>query len=166
MYISLNDRMLTSNEIRLMCISHTHTRPYFGGVFAVDNLPEMPSRTPIFYIVNTDLSTGVGKHWVLITVINMHSCIEWFDSLNNKPQFYHENLLRFVTRNYRYSYIANSIQIQSNQSNKCGEFCMFVADMRCMGCKYVEIMQTFNADVLSENDVIVMNHLQRHILSL
>lgn len=166
MYMSLNVRMLTGNDIRLLSISHIHTRAYFGGVFAVDNLPDVNCRNPTFYIVNTDLSSGVGKHWVLIMIINSYSCIEWFDSLNNKPQFYHNNLLKFVTRNFRRSYVSNSIQIQSNQSNKCGEFCMYVSDMRCMGCKYTEIMQTFNETVLSENDVFVMNHLRNHILPM
>lgn len=156
--------MLSTNDLRYIALRHFHTRDTFGGVFSADTLPTLLADSPIFYIVNTDKSNGIGLHWILISIPNSIAEIEWFDSLGKTPDYYHNNFLKFVTRNYKSSYLTNSYCVQSSNSDKCGYFCMYVADKRCMSNTYANIMKTFNVDNLSENDTLTVNYVHNHMM--
>ena len=121
----------------------------------MDNLPQFSERYPVYYIVNTDVSSGAGIHWILIVILNVNICIEWFDSLGHDPQYYHENSQNFVTCKGKSADVKNSFDVQSKNSNRCGYFCMYVSDKRCMGMCYVDIMRTFDENNLVSNDEIV-----------
>ena len=41
----------------------------FAGVYARDTLPQCPADKKSVYIVNSDVSTSVGKHWLCIYCI-------------------------------------------------------------------------------------------------
>ena len=71
--------MLSGNDLRILSLYHGHTRLYFGGVYSVDNLPHFNKNYPVCYIVNNDVSSGVGIHWVLVIVLDLEACIEWYD---------------------------------------------------------------------------------------
>ena len=59
---------MTSNFTLERCLrSDFKTRKIYGGVLPIDRLPLYRlRRKPRVYILNTDDSSGPGKHWVLV----------------------------------------------------------------------------------------------------
>ena len=64
------------------------------------------------------------------------------------------------------SAVGGNYPYKSEDSEKCGYFCMYVSDLRLMGMHYVDIMKTFNVGDLAYNDKMVYNHLQEHITKM
>lgn len=146
-------RVMSQNE---------HTKTLFGGVFASDNLP-LYCFGSTFYIVNTDVHTGEGIHWVVVFVESCDKPFYWFDSLGKLPNFYNNFLFNFVTKNGTSSYIANRVQIQSPYSNKCGYFCLMISDCICKGVEINHIFDLFFHDDLEKNDLIVMAYFNKFL---
>ena len=77
-----------------------------------------------FIIVNTDPSFLPGQHWVVF-YRNKEGLLEFFDSFGNLPGYYTIDFQMFVNRNcVKKYYILNPNQIQSNDSNICGLYCL------------------------------------------
>jgi hypothetical protein len=58
------------------------------AVVSADEIPGRPIWKPAGFIVNTDLSSGPGKHWVCF-YFPKKGPAEFFDSLGHSPEFYH-----------------------------------------------------------------------------
>ncbi|KAF0151264.1 MAG: hypothetical protein FD188_3457 [Ignavibacteria bacterium] len=101
----------------------------FLGVFTSDNTPDairVSGFSPCCYIVNTDVSGGRGKHWVAFFHLSSRS-IEFFDSFGRTPASlgFH---LPYIQR-----IVHNPVQIQSNDSNVCGQHCIYYLIQRSHG---------------------------------
>ena len=57
---------MNETQLKTLMIKDPVTRPYFGGILASDELQFVMPRSETFYIVNSDKSTGVGKHWTVM----------------------------------------------------------------------------------------------------
>src|SRR5262245_20656041 len=51
----------------------------FLGVYPIDEMPDITSKSNIYMIINTDISIRPGSHWVVINKPDMYT-IEVFDS--------------------------------------------------------------------------------------
>ena len=122
--------------------SHAGTRNVLVGVFALDTVPkyhEKLSRSRA-YIINTDISSGGGEHWICI-YFPLYGMPEYFDSYGGSPMVY-SNLIALMGLPFR----KNNIRLQNYLSTTCGQYCMTYIYMRHV-CHY------------SMNDVI------KHLLS-
>ena len=92
----------------------------FLGVFAVDELSLIPKNRLGLVIFNTDTSQSVGQHWVALCITKTK--IFYFDSLNSKFQYssHFTDFMKYTKKEL----IWNTIQIQSNISEKCGIHCL------------------------------------------
>ena len=109
---------MDSNEINLF--AKQFRIKGFLGVFAVDELSLIPQNRHGLVIFNTDTSQSLGQHWVALCITKTK--IFYFDSLNSKFQ-----QLSHFTDFMKYSkkeLIWNTIQIQSDISEKCGIHCL------------------------------------------
>ena len=122
------------------------TKTYFRGVLPYDKLKNSTLIKPGLYIVNTDVSTGPGLHWVCIMLQNE---IEYFDSLGNEPKEV-KPFLQHQNKPYTYS----TKRIQGYDSDVCGDYCILFAYFRCRGMMLNEFVNLFTDDVL-KNDVLV-----------
>ena len=68
----------------------------FCGVFAADTLPTTIEHFPCGLIVNTDLISQQGSHWLAMYFADKNVG-EFFDSYGYPPEFYREN---FKTDNF------------------------------------------------------------------
>lgn len=101
------------NELDLH--NHAKNLPYFRGVFMRDNLPKKPWQKECG-IVNLDLSSGPGTHWVAYYKNNNE--IEYFDSFGNlRPP---EEIVNYLGYNIRYNYI----KYQNYDTVICGHLCL------------------------------------------
>ena len=157
---------LSNRDIEMVARRHWHTGPYFRGVFASDTLPPARLIRCNFLIVNTDVSSGSGKHWVLIVINKPGTAYEWFDSLGKSPMDYSATLHDYMTQQGSQPFIMNSKRIQSASSEHCGYFCLYVADKRCSGELLDTVMNDFSSDAgqLDNNDALVENYVQYHML--
>ncbi len=110
--------------------------PNFNGVFAVDQLPEVPK--PGLYIANTDPSDEDGEHWVLY-----YKCkdgpIEFFDTFGRKPHERWKGEWKYSTR-----------MVQSPLSAACGYHVLCYAHLRRLYA-FEQIMGWYGED-LKQND--------------
>lgn len=157
---------MNAHEISLIASKHSHTHPYFGGVYASDTIPLIHKSLPIFYIVNTDVISGPGKHWVMIFFPSHCDTNEWFDPLGKNPSSYGDSFLNSVSLNKRKHFIMNMFPVQSDFSSKCGQFCLTMADLRVQGFSFEEAMSLFYKSNIERNDQIVTRYVTEHMSNL
>jgi hypothetical protein len=106
-------------------------KKHFKGIFSIDTLPKRLNYRQ-FLIANTDVQSGIGKHWIIFYRCSK-ICIELFDSLSlneDKKQL----LLKYCK--FRQEIIFNETQFQSENSSSCGYFVIYFC-----------IEQSFNLDL-------------------
>lgn len=155
---------LSGRDIAMVASGHWHTNPYFAGVYAVDSLPLIIEDKSSFIIVNTDVLSGTGQHWVLINILSKSDPYEWFDPLGKSPEHYSHALYDFMTQNGIKPFIMNTEQVQSDISDSCGYFCLYVGDFRCVGYTLNYILDKFKKRNLSSNDLLVENYVHNHMV--
>jgi len=94
---------------------------YFGGIFSSDNIPKK-LKNKHFYIINTDVESGPGKHWY--TIVRLNQLIECFDSLGIQQQ-QKEFLNQHFTVKGISHLIFNVTQVQPSYSLKCGQYVLY-----------------------------------------
>lgn len=91
--------------------------PHFRGVFMRDTLPITGALQRECGILNLDISTNPGTHWVAYRKINNQ--VEYFDSFGNlKPP---KELVRYLG-NCKIFY--NNDQFQNYSQINCGHLCL------------------------------------------
>ena len=98
----------------------------FIGVFPQDFLLNKNFVSPVSLIINLDVSSQPGSHWIALYIDD--SIIEIFDSLGLHPNSWARKptiLLNFIRKSSRTRKLRISRKLQSNRSNFCGVFCLF-----------------------------------------
>ena len=127
------------------CLSHLED---FIGVFPRDKIPKIV-RYPSYIIVNTDVSSRPGTHWVAMKFTE-REC-EYFDSFGMPPM--HSEMLNAVqTRKLSW----NGRCIQHPSSKTCGEFCVAFVKTRCEKVSFINFVKLFSKETKT-NDRLVMN---------
>lgn len=108
--------------------------PNFRGVFAVDQLPDIPKKG--LYIANTDYSDEEGEHWVLF---NVDRRIEFFDTFGRTPK-----------QRWDGEWIYNTRMVQSPLSTACGYHVLYFAHLRRF-YPFERIIANYSTDLV-END--------------
>ena len=102
------------------------TSKNFLGCFPMNELPPFPHTLPSSLIVNTDISTGRGEHWLAL-ILKDDGCL-FFDSFG--VPLLDETLIEYLS--YYYNSITYSdVALQDFRSEKCGEFCiLFIKNVK------------------------------------
>ena len=122
----------------------------FHGVFPIDLIPCKKLKKPCSLIVNTDKSTGKGKHWVAL-FLGKHGKLEYFDSFGFRPL--NQEIINFIQFNGD-DYIYNSKQIQSNRSDTCGKYCVMFILFRSKNINYDTFLNIFKNNK-SYNELLI-----------
>ena len=102
--------------------------PIYLGVLAFDQFPfdkllHTPESSsmlaPLFFVLNTDPSTEPGTHWLACFFDRHSNTSEFFDSYGHDPTFYQ------LTFPANIHVVSNSLQLQSDNSTVCGQYCVF-----------------------------------------
>ena len=91
------------------------------GVFAANRLPLMFKKHPQFLILNTDVSTGPGEHWVALYIPQDGRPVEFWDSLARPPGYYHKRFEQCCIINGP-SYMMTNTRVQDFTSDVCGQY--------------------------------------------
>lgn len=108
-------------------------------VCAANRIPKHIRRGAI--IANTDDDTKAGRHWCAIYFLG-DGTAEFFDSYGRTPG---ENSKRFVRslRTNSSSFVYNTVRLQNDVSNACGQFCLYYIYHRLRGVSMKDIVKQF-----------------------
>lgn len=145
---------MNGHQIYNIISKHPCMRRYFRGVVSRDTLPtDVPF--PSVFVVNTDVSSRPGEHWVAI-ILNSPRHGVFFDSFGRRPE---KELEHFMNSNVeRYDFF--DVQIQSTSSALCGLFVLaFLLSYLCMAMSLNDFKTLFDRN-LSVNDCIVYDFVK------
>ena len=146
---------LTSLDLSKILKKH----PNFLGIFASDQIPVLClTKYPICFIVNIDISSLKGSHWIAIYIDN--SRVEIFDSLGFNPNlwtFYPKKLFHFLKSfSFTHRFLISDIY-QPPNTFYCGLFCVFFILLRSSR-SFRKITGNFSRN-LKKNILILENFL-------
>lgn len=133
----------------------------FIGCFPCDQLKTIYIlRHPVFFIINTDISTLPGSHWIAVRIGN--STVEIFDSLGFSPNLwnsYPTEFLLFLNR-YRASHrFLISPILQPPNTFYCGLYCVFYILYR-QKISFKNCLDKFSRDLTTNN--LKLDYLLEH----
>lgn len=114
----------------------------FLGVFPRDMIPSSINTGSL--IANTDSSKEKGTHWV--AMYKEKNICDYFDSYGRPP---FQNNLKGVRNNF------NHTKLQSNNSEVCGQYCLYFLYYRSRGVSLFDIVKSLknNGDYIVEEFV-------------
>jgi hypothetical protein len=135
-------------------------KAYFLGVLPAEAAKKIKhAKSKTFAIINTDRSTGQGRHWYC-AVRGAGAHLDIFDSLGTTK----EEITRRLGELRDYSF--NSSPVQGTDSPNCGVFAAYFAF--CKITNYSDDFETVLNDYFTEykdkNDLIVLNWWNNGIL--
>ena len=128
------------------------TRKIFGGVFPADLLPKQKISKKTIYIVNLDVSSLPGSHWVLIYITKPKFGV-YFDS-SGSDFVANKYIKHFFEKNCR-QVVVNTKQVQNFGSSTCGLYVCELALHLAKGGKMIEFLRMFSSEKLGENDFFI-----------
>lgn len=140
----MRDDSLTTDQIVCNLSSNSITKPYFEGVFALDELPNTYLfHRPRLLVCNTAYSKSPGEHWVAFFLTD--NSVDYFDSYGSSPS--HTALLDFIVKNstgfpFRY----NTRCLQALNATTCGKYCVTYLLYRAMGYTLNQYLDMFTTD--------------------
>ena len=134
-------------EISNYLSSDEYTKRYFQGVVAYDEL-SLYEKPMGLYVVNTDISTGPGIHWVCVLI--GENC-EYFDSLGKPPSV----VKNFLDKQNK-PYIFSSKKLQGDKSDVCGDYCLLYSYFRCRGLSMKDFINIFSNDTVYNDSIVEM----------
>ena len=129
------------------------------GVCAINQLKSINFNS-FSIICNNEPDTEVGMHWLAFYKDESSECVEFFDSFAMPIDFYGEEFSKFCTRKGKILQ-TSKVQLQSNQSSLCGNYCLYFLIHRSRGVSFTNILNQFSEN-LHDNDRIVKNFVQNH----
>ena len=137
------------------------------GVYPADRIPKIWSK-PTAFVINTKNHDHPGEHWVAVYVDRTGRAI-FFDSYGQQPVI--PSIIQRLRRNcifYKY----NKKQIQSFESDVCGQYCFFfstvcVSVLICVNLtvySHVTLLEMMTLYVNITNNLVGKN-LSKMILS-
>lgn len=140
------------NDLSQMCFPDKNN----FAVLPADHLPKTKIKVrPFYLVVNTDEASEPGEHWISIYLPkNRNDLCEYFDSFGlpaTNPHF-----IEFLKTNCN-QYTYNPIQIQSDRSNTCGEYCVMFLHARNKDKTLKQFIDKFDRKKLEKNDKKIIN---------
>ena len=133
----------------------------FSGVYAIDTIP-VSLKKDHFFICNTDVSYGSGKHW--FCVYKEKNCrLECFDSLGVDEQ--KRNILKTCLKQRGIKEIKfNVTRVQSLETTSCGQFVLYFIIERYHNkdLSFNELLNSIFVQSINENELKVNEFYQSH----
>lgn len=111
------------------------------GVFASNEISYIQLQPSTGFIANTDVKQLPGKHWVAF-YYNENKVLEIFDSfgytLSQLSVYFNELMSRYTFTS------ANKMQLQSEKTLVCGQYCLFYLMSRSRGISMEQIKDVFS----------------------
>ena len=128
----------------------------FLGCFPLDMLPAFPNQFPRSMIINTDVASMPGEHWLGL-VLGKYKCF-YFDSFG--LPILDENIKSFLKKRYNSACVSDKC-IQATSSELCGKFTIaFVTYVRSVS-QYNKFLSIFDNKNLQKNDEKILRLFEK-----
>lgn len=121
----------------------------FKGVFPADRIP-MELTIGHAVIVNTDVSSLPGQHWVALLATSKDEG-EYFDSFGRFP--FTRELISWCDRQFQRGFSYSNIVLQHPFSDSCGQFCIQFVKHRLSGLSYQQFLSDYSSNLV-ENEFV------------
>ena len=128
-------------------------------VLAADQLPRIIPFFPCGLIVNTDISSRPGRHWVAFFIRDDND-IEFFDSYGQQPGIYNGLFMSWMHRHAK-TVLVSGQHLQNDYSNVCGLYCVHFLHQRFLGVSMDQIFNSFSISDTEENDNYMLDLFSR-----
>jgi len=149
---------MNSLEISTLLKSIWTTKRWFMGVYSCDNYIQIVDKLNLneksFVICNTESSTHVGSHWVLIFRNKSKFC--FVDSLNLNKRLLGICILKLLKRINK-TFEILPFQLQDNNSTTCGLYTIFFAYYLSLNIPFNEVIKLFDENFKKLNDIFITN---------
>jgi len=117
--------------------------PRFEGVYAADEITDLPNKKKMGFVMNLDKSNKKGSHWVAVYIdTDKDRSVEYYDSYGDEPsKDFMKKIKEVIDRIDPDTYLkfkVNKIKQQSSNSNNCGIFAIKFLMDRFQGKKFVD----------------------------
>lgn len=139
-------------EIDQYLKTHPLTKEVYQGVYARDELAFFGGAPNSMFVVNTDLRSEPGAHWVFCYWPSEGLPL-YFDSYGFFPLY--EEFYQFLlsdTSNFKY----NKVQLQDIDTDVCGHYVMYFASQLCAGVPLEEIRSKHFTNNAKLNDRLIV----------
>ena len=150
---------MDTHQLRKVLEQDKLTKKILKGVFASDQLNFTQKKYPFLLIVNSDPASLPGTHWLALYLSSKQEG-EFYDSYGNDISSYSKTIDKFMKR-HTHRVICNDIQIQSYDSNVCGQHCLFYLIHRVRQVGMESIVKFFSSDK-EWNDIMVDDFIYKH----
>lgn len=144
---------MNSNTLRCIINCDPILSEQVVGIFSADKIPKNVVSFPSGLIINSDKSSGPGKHW-LAMYLKSEFEIEFFDSYGYPISYYFKQIPDIIKWSYSSKIRHNVKRLQSYDTNVCGHYCIYYLMYRCRGVSMDNIVEEFSND-FNVNDVYV-----------
>lgn len=133
----------------------------YGHTFvcAADQLDQI-NNDSFFIICNNEPKDKAGQHWLALLKFPSTNEILFFDSFAMPIEFYGNHFCSFVkkhAKSLRYS----EYQYQSDSSNVCGGYCLYVLINCSKGRPFNDVLSDFSLVDKNINDNIIKNFVDK-----
>ena len=150
---------MNNRQIAEILTRDVRARRVFRGVYPRNRLPLLvDTRLPSAYIINTDVASGPGKHWVAVWFDGRGNA-EYFDSFGLPP--IHADIETFLSRHCHGRYRFSQRLIQDLTSSACGLYVIYFVMMKSRGESLGKLMSRFSPYTLRVNDRSVQRYVNR-----
>lgn len=111
---------------------------------------------PCVIISNTEPRNMPGRHWIAF-FYNPGKVIEFFDSFGKEPLYYNSDFELFLSK-YSNIYSLSTKQIQNDNSNVCGLYCILYYYSKLQKEPFYEFINIFGNNT-NANDVYCLQQI-------
>jgi hypothetical protein len=145
---------MDGSRIAFYLRSHPHTKKYFRGIFARNELPEELEPASI-YIINYSLRREKGTHWILL-FLTANGVPVYVDT-SGLPPFFEE--FKKVLQKYPI-FIYSKEQIQGGDSKSCALFVILLALYLSRGRNLFECRSIFSTNWQHNENILAGKFLK------
>ena len=150
------------NSKQLLDLVHNEPilKRFVKGVYASNTVPEVVTRYPSAFIINTEPLPLPGEHWIAV-IIHSSSEADFFDSLGKPPKNYKE-IENFIFKNSKYCNFRCK-RLQPSYSDLCGLYVLvFLISRLCLKLSLSSVYALFSSSI-QRNDNFVRSFIHEFL---
>lgn len=155
--------MLSNYQLLFITQNHSHTSNVVDGIYSLDLIPLKANKFPSFWICNNENHNESGEHWFALFFESPTRPSNFFCSLGRKPGDYSSRVVQSLFANGNGEYVCNVHRYQSELSQDCAYFCLWLTDLRCQGLPYTHCLSLLRPDDAHFNETLVTNYVIKHM---
>ena len=151
---------MNGSELIALALRSCELRRTFRGVFARDSFTDLREDITGAFVVNQSDRGSGGTHWLSIFIYEKDgrkSCV-FFDSLGRGGLDEYNITLPSKNGSDEPQHVVYNIKrFQSESSNSCGRFCLYVLHWLSVGVTFETILKDFSTNSVSANEKKVLD---------